>query len=491
MSIVSRQHRKFVLSSNVASTLPKTNTSNPIYNTFHDLYYSSQASNTPKEVSRSATMTQNPSHSRAKLSISTSSLVSDLSTESLQVADDLDFWTESFVISEENHLPDIIDEKMTQEHRVCTSLQELGIQQCSQEDLALTSEDDFLYLRVYDVDKFRNELIGTVVVPLRLVINDKSDKSVPVTPAQKFRSLSEKCGPFTIQFRCVLFPTERAPRRRQFFIIRHGQSKWNEAQAGKNFGKMLAFDHGLTQEGVEQAITLNHMWRSGLERYSPSRGYVSDPGFVRYLCSDKDRLYIEAFADVDTIFSSPLTRAIQTAVFSMKEHKALEQGIILSSVIREVKNVGGLDTVGKAFGGSIALRMIEESSRLELSDESQRLIETTRFEINDAVGPWWTSASDFDNVEQVDERIAVFLNLVRYWPSKVPLFVGHSLFFHAFCSKSLYPLFCEREPELAKNLMKYRLENGSMLYLEVDFPLNREKPSIVDAHLVHGGFHVK
>ncbi len=52
------------------------------------------------------------------------------------------------------------------------------------------------------------------------------------------------------------------PRRKTFFLIRHGQSKWNEAQSKINIGGMLLdSDHALTELGVEQAEALNHRWK--------------------------------------------------------------------------------------------------------------------------------------------------------------------------------------------------------------------------------------
>lgn len=53
------------------------------------------------------------------------------------------------------------------------------------------------------------------------------------------------------------------PLYRTFFIIRHGQSKWNRAMARINLTGMLDRDHALTTEGLQQAMTLNSRWREG------------------------------------------------------------------------------------------------------------------------------------------------------------------------------------------------------------------------------------
>jgi broad specificity phosphatase PhoE len=45
------------------------------------------------------------------------------------------------------------------------------------------------------------------------------------------------------------------------FLIRHGESKWNEAQAKINITGMLDRDHALTELGIAQAEELNKRWK--------------------------------------------------------------------------------------------------------------------------------------------------------------------------------------------------------------------------------------
>jgi bisphosphoglycerate-dependent phosphoglycerate mutase len=51
------------------------------------------------------------------------------------------------------------------------------------------------------------------------------------------------------------------PKRMTFFLVRHGESKWNEAQSKINITGMLDRDHGLTELGARQAIDLNKRWK--------------------------------------------------------------------------------------------------------------------------------------------------------------------------------------------------------------------------------------
>ena len=60
------------------------------------------------------------------------------------------------------------------------------------------------------------------------------------------------------------FINKPPPLYRTFFIIRHGQSKWNRAMSRINITGMLDRDHALTTEGIKQALTLNARWRQEL-----------------------------------------------------------------------------------------------------------------------------------------------------------------------------------------------------------------------------------
>ena len=45
-------------------------------------------------------------------------------------------------------------------------------------------------------------------------------------------------------------------RTKRVFFVRHGESKWNEAQRDINIASMMRFDHPLTLAGVQQAQAL-------------------------------------------------------------------------------------------------------------------------------------------------------------------------------------------------------------------------------------------
>lgn len=90
------------------------------------------------------------------------------------------------------------------------------------------------------------------------------------------------------------------PTEKTFFLVRHGESMWNQAQTDRDLvGMMSQKDHPLNETGVAQAEALRDRLISAYE------------GDVRVL-SDAE----QEFLDADSVMSSPLCRAVQTAVIA-------------------------------------------------------------------------------------------------------------------------------------------------------------------------------
>eukprot|EP01031_Cornospumella_fuschlensis_P040167 gene40167-48948_t len=68
---------------------------------------------------------------------------------------------------------------------------------------------------------------------------------------------------------CRACINEEPPKRKIVFLVRHGESKWNEAQSKINITGMLDRDHALTELGIAQAAELNRRWRKEQEKSGP------------------------------------------------------------------------------------------------------------------------------------------------------------------------------------------------------------------------------
>ena len=163
------------------------------------------------------------------------------------------------------------------------------------------------------------------------------------------------------------------------------------------------------------------------------------------------------------------------------------------SIIREIKRIGGLDTVGIECGSAI-MRRVKVETQLSIGvARAHEITDDVAVKVNDADQPWWTAISSFENSREQLERVREFITFSRYCPHDMPVFVGHSLFFKAFYSKRISTMLAKKRPNLSANLKKYRLSNASLLVVTVKY-LDLESGSsdalILDADLLFGGgFH--
>lgn len=225
------------------------------------------------------------------------------------------------------------------------------------------------------------------------------------------------------------------------FIVRHGESEWNVAQRSKNVVKMFGrFDHGLTEEGANQAERLRQRLR----------------------LARRTELGTE-FASARTVYCSPLTRAIHTALIALAGHSALKKGIELSADLRELcYPVAGFDSMRRvpaqtsmrrarrAIGPRLSLPIERGLGLLSDTEDSFLLGETRR---------------------AASKRIArvVFDMLCR--DEHTAVVVGHSLFFKALIANFADAAVLAISPD-AKRLASHKLPNAGVARLV----LNCSKP---------------
>lgn len=204
--------------------------------------------------------------------------------------------------------------------------------------------------------------------------------------------------------------------------------------------------------------------------------------------------YIKLFMRADIVYSSPLTRALQTALAAMCGHSALTKNkLVLYRIIREIKRIGGLDTVGVECGPGIMRRVKAELTAVLGPVKAAELTDSIEVDTSSADTPWWTAISSFDNERDQLERIREFITFTRYCPHTMPVFVGHSLFFKAFYSKRVSKVMARKRPNLSANMKKYKLDNATLLAVTVkyiDLDTGDSDALILDADILFGGgFH--
>eukprot|EP01094_Clydonella_sp_ATCC50884_P004490 TRINITY_DN1351_c0_g1_i1.p1 TRINITY_DN1351_c0_g1~~TRINITY_DN1351_c0_g1_i1.p1 ORF type:complete len:537 (+),score=217.45 TRINITY_DN1351_c0_g1_i1:55-1611(+) len=302
---------------------------------------------------------------------------------------------------------------------------------------------------------------GTIAVGHLRQAQESGDAVCEVTIDVVEEFASRHAAPCTLRVRKV----KQSSDKKRIFFIRHGLSKWNKAQAEANLVGLMNFDHPLDERGIAQAQGLNSRWTA--KAASPSSTASS---------YESDESRIQCFLQAEQIYASPLTRALQTALVVLREHRCLTQhGIALLPSCREIKGIGGLDTLGKACGDDIKSRVREE---LLLSPEEVNEVMAVNIDTSAVESEWWTS--DRDAADELEARIRDFWCTLKWGEFSTCIVVGHSLFFRALCKKFSSPELLQRNPALAKE----KMNNAALLCVDVDF--SGELPVIEDANFMFG-----
>jgi broad specificity phosphatase PhoE len=320
---------------------------------------------------------------------------------------------------------------------------------------------DVLHLEIYDEDfgGIADEYIGDTEVPYEKLLDGEYVTLNIYTKTKKKKKGNER--PATITVRLALSKTFSEKKssirsstfltghedKKEIFIIRHGESKWNEAQRDKDVGGLLKqYDHELTTLGIQQASSFNSKWK---EQQSTKHQKDDD---------------ITTFLNATKIFSSPLTRAIETALLTCEDHPALKtNGLTLLRNLREKKNIGSFDTVGQVSGNDIAPH-VSKCLNDEFPDEKTKKL-MVPIDFNDAVDEWWTRLEIAEKGFDIRARWEQLFNYIRYATpdDNILILVGHSHFFRALCQQYMSEEYREKDPAWTDELSKGKLDNASCL----------------------------
>eukprot|EP00656_Telonema_subtile_P004997 TRINITY_DN12277_c0_g1_i3.p1 TRINITY_DN12277_c0_g1~~TRINITY_DN12277_c0_g1_i3.p1 ORF type:complete len:255 (-),score=63.43 TRINITY_DN12277_c0_g1_i3:66-830(-) len=224
---------------------------------------------------------------------------------------------------------------------------------------------------------------------------------------------------------------------------------------------MLAYDHPLNETGIKQAEELNRKWKETRRSAGGSLGaYRSQEGGN-----------LEGFLNADCVVSSPLTRAVQTALIALKDLPvAARDGIVLSRNVREIKGIGGLDSVGHAVGVDIARRGEECMAELMGKEDAKKHMVVV--DPGDTTSEWWTGVDDRDTQQSLNDRYYELMYSLRYGGARAPIIVGHSLFFKEFFRRFTGAGFRKSCPELAQMLVNNKIQNAGCVAVELEFSPN-------------------
>lgn len=259
--------------------------------------------------------------------------------------------------------------------------------------------------------------------------------------------------------------------RTSMYFLRHGESEWNKAQANMDaIGMLSDVDHPLDETGITQCKEFNQKWRDEVKRRDDGAPADDEAGVQ---AADLDD-----FLSADAIYASPLCRATQTCLIGLDGHPALRadaakpQVTMLSSA-RELKKVGGMDTVGGHVGDGILDNVKAQTSRVLGQDEVDKIMGHVVADPYDAMDTWWTGGDDRDTDQDMQARFYSFVSSLRYshrsgLSNKPTIVVGHSLFMREFCRYFMDPDVAEQDP-IAMQLTQSKLANACMVKLDLEF----------------------
>lgn len=208
------------------------------------------------------------------------------------------------------------------------------------------------------------------------------------------------------------------------FFVRHGQSRWNQAQEAYSLKCMYQeYDHGLSENGWQQALQLRA--QIATKRILMASGEVDL----------KESTWLQRLLKPDFLCSSPFTRAIETAVIGLRDILLDHGELVVLKEAREQKNLGGVDSVGIAIGDEIIPRVKDELKQLyttSVPDNGLAALLTDfdrfRIDVSDIQEPWWTSIVERE--ADITERVqTLFWKLRSVGVGTTSIVVGHSHMF--------------------------------------------------------------
>eukprot|EP00397_Hematodinium_sp_SG-2012_P010649 GEMP01010770.1.p1 GENE.GEMP01010770.1~~GEMP01010770.1.p1 ORF type:complete len:572 (+),score=116.17 GEMP01010770.1:398-2113(+) len=193
-------------------------------------------------------------------------------------------------------------------------------------------------------------------------------------------------GTQTNNFQLEFLSKMTAQTKKKVYIIRHAESRWNEAQCNNWWDKALSeIDHGVSTTGVEQSLAL----REALSKVVPNNSLIA--------------------------LVSPHRRTMQTALIATRTLR-----IHLDPRMREFTS--GPDGHANTVGQQIFNRAEEELHKMGVKKISNAIIDDSAVQES-----WWSHR--FETTKKVDMRIKDFLRDLQYLPEEQIIIVGHSRWF--------------------------------------------------------------
>eukprot|EP00467_Chlorarachnion_reptans_P000902 CAMPEP_0114494088 /NCGR_PEP_ID=MMETSP0109-20121206/4462_1 /TAXON_ID=29199 /ORGANISM="Chlorarachnion reptans, Strain CCCM449" /LENGTH=924 /DNA_ID=CAMNT_0001671095 /DNA_START=277 /DNA_END=3051 /DNA_ORIENTATION=- len=329
---------------------------------------------------------------------------------------------------------------------------------------------------------------------------------------KKAKEKEKEDQPVKVTLRFVKQP----PKRKMLFFIRHGQSRWNLASSNRDIvGLAKEVDHGLSVEGKHQCLDLQDKIYHGEKEFREGlKAETKDTSCGTEGSAERKREFEKNFFSADEVYSSPLTRAVQTSVIGLAYHPIFKLSplspsaeqraasgkdeisedslmVKLLDCAREKRNFGSFDTQANSVGEEIIERAKSELSELYKGQGLPKPVRAMleRIDVNMCTHPWWNTAKESSSAFAV--RAREFSTHIGLSTAEKIIVVGHSHFIRSFVKAHMSEDFKKKNAELAQGLSTHTVQNCGVLGLNIDFS-NPAKPVIHDLELMfESKLHIK
>jgi len=256
------------------------------------------------------------------------------------------------------------------------------------------------------------------------------------------------------------------------YFVRHAESRWNEAQRcgilQGAYGMFRESNHGLSQEGRRQAEDLHH--RILMARLDWEAGVMPQ----------LEVEWMSRFFNPNVVFSSPLTRAVETAFIALREVLAETGQLVLLKATREQRSSYlANDNAGGAVGRAIAAHIQEDTRQLyegvdeELGEVVLDSLCRTQLDVTDVEEEWWSTA--IDTATDMRARINVFLGRLRSVGNGAScVVVGHSYFFLRVFREYLNERAKRKRPKMAAYVREHLLPYCAVVGVKLEWSADGE-----------------
>lgn len=259
-------------------------------------------------------------------------------------------------------------------------------------------------------------------------------------------------------------------------IVDRGQEAYMQLRA-----VMARADHPISRNGYLQAERLSGAIHASAALSGVERASVSGSSVKEAEDAETHAAILSVLHSTRAVWSSPATRAVQTAQVAMLPLLGAEGTIELKANARQKRGMTNPNTsIGYAVGDAIHERCVEKLRDLAagdhgVGDESTLAqIEAAKLDTLEADSPWWSDKPEVDRDFQA--RVAELVMQIRHSPCESLVLVAHNDVFHELLGRYTSNSTRMRQGALLDQLAAGSVPPCALIWCCLDFGRESAQP---------------